>query len=35
MFALRLISPTEIDYEVARGADDVEKAGKAESVWVL
>ena len=35
LFALRLISPTEIDYEVARGADDGEKAGKAESVWVL
>jgi predicted MFS family arabinose efflux permease len=35
MLALRLISPVEIDYEVARGADDGEKSGKAESVWVL
>jgi predicted MFS family arabinose efflux permease len=35
MFALRLISSAEIDYEVARGADDGEKAGKAESAWAL
>src|ERR1700722_13930634 len=35
MFALRLISSAEIDYEVARGGDDGEKAGKAESAWAL
>jgi MFS family permease len=35
MLALRLINPAEIDYEVARGADDGEHAGKAEPVWVL
>jgi MFS family permease len=35
MFALRLINSAEIDYEVARGADDGKKAGKAESAWVL
>ena len=32
---LFLIRPAEIDYEVARGANDGEKGGKAESVWVL
>ena len=32
---LLLIRPAEIDYEVARGANDGEKGGKAESVWVL
>jgi len=32
---LLAINPAEIDYEVARGANDGEKAGKAESVWVL
>jgi len=35
IFVLLLIRPDEIDYEVARGANDGEKAGKAESVWVL
>jgi len=32
---LLLIRPGEIDYERARGANDGEKRGKAESVWVL
>ena len=35
ILALLLIRPTEIDYEIARGADDGEKGGKAESVRVL
>jgi predicted MFS family arabinose efflux permease len=35
IFVLLLIRPDEIDYEVARGANDGEEAGKAESVWVL
>ena len=35
IFVLLLIRPDEIDYEVARGANDGEKAGKAERVWVL
>src|ERR1035441_3633235 len=35
IFVLLLIRPAEIDYEVARGANEGEKAGKAESVWVL
>ena len=35
IFVLLLIRPGEIDYEVARGANEGEKAGKAESVWVL
>jgi len=35
IFVLLLIRPDEIDYEVARGTNDGEKAGKAESVWVL
>ena len=35
IFVLLLIRPDEIDYEIARGANDGEKAGKAESVWVL
>ena len=32
---LFLIRPAEIDYQLARGANDGEKGGKAESVWVL
>ena len=32
---LLLIRPAEIDYQVARGANDGEKGGKAESVWAL
>ncbi len=32
---LLLIRPAEIDYELARGATDRKKGGKAESVWVL
>jgi predicted MFS family arabinose efflux permease len=32
---LLLIKPEEIDYELARGANDGETGGKAESVWVL
>jgi len=32
---LLLIKPAEIDYQLARGANDGEKGGKAESVWVL
>jgi predicted MFS family arabinose efflux permease len=35
IIVLLLIRPAEIDYEVARGANDGEKGGKAESVWVL
>jgi predicted MFS family arabinose efflux permease len=35
ILVLLLIRPAEIDYEVARGANEGEKAGKAESVWVL
>jgi predicted MFS family arabinose efflux permease len=35
IFVLLLIRPDEIDYDVARGANDGEKAGKAESVRVL
>jgi predicted MFS family arabinose efflux permease len=32
---LLMIRPGEIDYELARGAKDGEKAGKVESVWLL
>jgi predicted MFS family arabinose efflux permease len=32
---LLLIRPAEIDYELARGANDGEKGGKAESAWLL
>jgi predicted MFS family arabinose efflux permease len=35
ILVLLLIRPTDIDYEVARGATDGEKGGKPESVWVL
>jgi predicted MFS family arabinose efflux permease len=35
LLVLLLIRPTEIDYEVARGATDGEKGGKAESIRVL
>jgi len=35
ILALRLIKPAEIDYELARGANDSDKRAKAESVWVL
>jgi len=35
ILALLLISPSEIDYEIARGADDGEKGGKSEGVRVL
>jgi predicted MFS family arabinose efflux permease len=35
IFVLLLIRPADIDYEVARGATDGEKGGKAESVWLL
>jgi predicted MFS family arabinose efflux permease len=35
ILVLRLIRPTEIDYELARGARDGGKPGKAESVWLL
>ncbi|MGD0972982.1 MAG: MFS transporter [Candidatus Korobacteraceae bacterium] len=35
IFVLLLIRPDEIDYELARGANDGEKGGKAESVRVL
>ncbi len=35
VLVVSLIRPAEIDYEVARGANDGEKGGKAESVWVL
>jgi predicted MFS family arabinose efflux permease len=32
---LSLINPSEIDYELARGANESEKSGKAAGVWVL
>ena len=35
ILVLLLIRPAEIDYEIARGANDGEKGGKAESVRVL
>ena len=35
ILVLLLIRPAEIDYDLARGAKDGEKGGKAESVWVL
>jgi MFS family permease len=35
ILVLLLIRPAEIDYELARGANDGEKGGKAESVRVL
>jgi predicted MFS family arabinose efflux permease len=35
ILVLLLIRPSEIDYEIARGANDGEKGGKAESVRVL
>jgi predicted MFS family arabinose efflux permease len=35
IFVLLVIRPAEIDYELARGANDGEKGGKVESVWVL
>jgi MFS family permease len=35
ILVLLLIRPGEIDYELARGANDGEKHGKAESVWLL
>jgi MFS family permease len=35
ILVLLLIRPAEIDYERARGANDGEKRGKTESVWVL
>jgi predicted MFS family arabinose efflux permease len=35
ILVLLLIKPEEIDYELARGANDGEKGGQAESVWVL
>jgi predicted MFS family arabinose efflux permease len=35
ILVLLLIRPAEIDYEVARGANDGGKGGKAESVWGL
>jgi predicted MFS family arabinose efflux permease len=35
ILVLGLIKPTEIDYELARGANDGEEGGMAESVWVL
>jgi len=35
LLVLLLIKPAEIDYELARGANDGEKTGKAESVLVL
>ena len=35
ILVLLMIRPGEIDYELARGAKDGEKAGKVESVWVL
>jgi predicted MFS family arabinose efflux permease len=35
ILVLLLIRPAEIDYELARGAKDGEKAGRPESVWVL
>ena len=35
ILALLLIRPEEIDYELARGANDGEKCSKAESAWKL
>jgi predicted MFS family arabinose efflux permease len=35
ILALLLIRPAEIDYEIARGADDGEKVGKTESLLAL
>jgi predicted MFS family arabinose efflux permease len=35
ILVLTMIRPTEIDYELARGAKDDGKSGKVESVWVL
>jgi predicted MFS family arabinose efflux permease len=35
ILVLHLIRPAEIDYELARGARDSRKRGKAESVWLL
>lgn len=35
ILVLSLIKPAEIDYELARGAGEGEKGGKAESVWAL
>jgi predicted MFS family arabinose efflux permease len=35
IFVLLLIRPAEIDYALARGANDGGKGGKVESVWVL
>jgi len=35
ILVLFLIKPSEIDYRMARGANDGEKRGKAESVWML
>jgi len=35
ILVLFLIRPSEIDYQLARGAKDGEKGGKVESVWVL
>ena len=35
ILVLLLIRPVEIDYEIARGADDGEKGGQAESIRVL
>jgi predicted MFS family arabinose efflux permease len=35
ILVLLLIRPTEIDYDVARGANDGDKGGKAQSVWLL
>jgi predicted MFS family arabinose efflux permease len=35
ILVLSSIRPAEIDYEIARGANDGGKGGKAESVWVL
>lgn len=35
ILVLRMINPSEIDYRIARGANDSEKDSKAESVWEL
>jgi predicted MFS family arabinose efflux permease len=35
ILVLLLIQPAEIDYELARGANEGEQGGKAESVWAL
>ncbi len=35
ILVLSLIRPAEIDYEVARGANDGDKGVKAESIWAL